>query len=163
MRLSGLSSSTKGLDSTYVISGSYSEDSLLALVEHVEAATGMTARIYGARKALRKITTGVVADSAKEDMYNLGFYGKFNGTEMYRLKQVHTPGTNTFALADNKIWVIAGNDQFIKLVNEGDGLMIEKDATENNDLTQEYVYAQAIGAAVACAEKIGMYTITTSD
>lgn len=158
--IAGISSDTKGLDSTYVVTGSYSEDSLLTLIDHVEAATGKTARILGTRAALRKVTTAVVADSAKEDMYNLGYYGRFNGTDMYALKQVHVPGTNTFAISDSKLWIVAGDDQFIKVVNEGEGLLIERDATLNNDLTQEAFYTQNIGVGVLCAEKIGIYTIT---
>ena len=157
--VNGLSTATYGLDGTYVQSGSYDEDKLLAIIDHVEAATGMKARILGTRTALRKITTGTVADSAKEDMYNFGYYGKFNGTEMYRLNQAHKAGSSAFALNDNKIWVIASDDKFIKVVNEGDGLLLERDASENADLTQEYVYGQGMGVGVVCAAKLGVYTI----
>lgn len=52
---SGLSASTPGLDTTYVVSGTYEEEKLLDLVAHVEAATGMTARIIGTKPALRSL------------------------------------------------------------------------------------------------------------
>lgn len=61
-----------GLDSTYLQTGSYDESKLLDLIDHVEAATGETAAIYGTRKALRKITTATMSDTAKEDVYALG-------------------------------------------------------------------------------------------
>lgn len=160
--IDGMTSATAGLDSTYVVSGVYSEDALLAMIDHVEAATGKKARIYGTRTALRKITTAVVADSAREDMYNMGYYGKFNGTEMYRLSQAHKPGTATFILDDSKVWVLASDDQPVKVVNEGDGLLIEHDPSENADLTQEYIYAQGVGVGVICASKMGVYKFTTS-
>lgn len=157
--INGMSAATYGLDSTYVYTGSYSEEALLELIAHVEAATGETVKLAGTRAALRKITTGVVADSAKEDMYNIGHYGKFNGTDMICLKQAHKKGTSTFALNDNKIWLLAGSDRPIKVVNSGDGLLIERDPSENADLTQEYVYAQDAGVAAICASKIGIFTI----
>lgn len=157
--INGMSKATYGLDDTYVISGSYNEDELLALVAHVEAATGATAKIVGTRAALRKLTTGVESDSAKEDMYALGYYGKWNGVDMVCMKQAHKKGTSTFALDDNKIWVLAGSDKPIKFVNSGDGLLIERNASENADLTQEYVYGQAFGCAAICSAKLGVYTL----
>lgn len=157
--LTGVTANTVGLTSDYVVSGSYSEDDLLKLIDHVEAATGKVARIYGTRTALRKVTTAVVSDEAKSDMYNVGYYGKFNGTEMICLKQAHKADGSTFVLADNVLYVIASDDKPIKMVNEGEGLLIQKEATTNADLTQEYVYGQAYGTAVACASKLGIYTI----
>ena len=68
---SGLSASTPGLDTTYVVSGTYKEEKLLELVAHVEAATGMTARIIGTKPALRKVTSAVMADAAKDSYYNV--------------------------------------------------------------------------------------------
>lgn len=40
------------LDPVYTQSGSYNEDKLLDLIEHIEASTGDTATIVGTRKAL---------------------------------------------------------------------------------------------------------------
>ena len=157
--INGLSTATYGLDDTYVLTGSYKEEDLIALIEHVEAATGKTAKIYGTRTALRKLTTAVQCDSAKEDLYNIGYYGKFNGTDMICLKQAHKPGTSTFALNDNKIWVLAADDQPIKVVNEGDGLLIEGNPNERADLSQEYVYGQGMGIAAVCAAKLGVCTL----
>lgn len=74
-------------------------------------------------------------------------------------KQAHKPGTSTFALNDNKIWVLAADDQPIKVVNEGEGLMIAREATENADLTQEYVYGQGVGVAAICAAKLGVFFV----
>lgn len=157
--INGLSAATYGLDDTYVLTGSYKEEDLIALIEHVEAATGKTAKIYGTRTALRKLTTAVQCDTAKEDLYNIGYYGKFNGTDMICLKQAHKPGTSTFALNDNKIWVLAADDQPVKVVNEGDGLLIEGNPNERADLSQEYVYGQGMGIAAVCAAKLGVCTL----
>lgn len=70
--LSSITSATAGLTSDYVKTGSYSEDTLIDLIQHVEAATGSVARIYGTKKALRKVTTAVTGDLTQSDMYNMG-------------------------------------------------------------------------------------------
>jgi len=158
--IEGLSASTNGLDSTYVYSGSFDEDKLVEIIEHVEASTGMTAKIYGTKSALRKIKGAVASDEANSDMYNLGYYGKFNGTDMICLKQNHKVGSSAFALSANKVWIIASSDQPVKVVNEGQGLLLDKDPTTNADLTQEYIYAQALGCGVICCAKLAVCTFS---
>lgn len=159
--INGLSAATEGLDATYVISGTYSEDKLLALVEHVEAATGKAARIIGTKTALRKLNVAQsTSDHYKDDMYELGHYGRWNGVDVLCMKQAHKPGTNTFALNDNKVWVVAADDRPIKVVNVGDGLLIEHNESENADLTREYVYGQGLAVGVAVAAKLGVATLS---
>lgn len=78
---------------------------------------------------------------------------------MICMRQVHKVGTSVFALDDSKLYIIAGDDKPVKIVNEGEGLLYEGDATANNDLTQEYVYGQTFGVGVVCAEKMGVFTL----
>ncbi len=159
--ISEMSQTTVGLDANYVVAGTGTgdEDALIELIQHVEAATGKEARIYGTKAALRKVSTAVVSDEAKRDLYEMGHYGRFNGTEMICMRQVHKAGSSVFALDDSKLYIIAGDDKPIKIVNEGEGLLYEGDATANNDLTQEYVYGQTFGVGVVCAEKMGIFTL----
>lgn len=154
-----LSANTKGLNDTYVISGSFDENKLQDVIAHVEASTGKTAKIMGTKKALRKVTTAVVSHEAESDMYHVGHYGRFYGTEMVSIKQVHIPGTDNFMLDDNKLYVIAADDKFIKMVNEGEGLLRNNDGSENGDLTMEYTYIQCFGIAIMVNEKLGIYNI----
>lgn len=159
--ISEISKETAGLDQNYVIAGTAAdnEDALITLIQHVEAATGKEARIYGTKAALRKVKNAVVSNEAKSDLYNMGHYGRFNGTEMVCMRQVHKAGTSTFLLDDSKLYIIAGDDKPVKVVNEGDGILYEGDPTANNDLTREYVYGQAFGTGVICAEKLGIFTM----
>ena len=157
----GMSASSAGLNSTYVpTAGSYSENNLVTLIDHVEAATGKTARIVGTRNALRKLNTAVVADAAKDDMYNSGFYGKFNGTDMIRVRNRHKVGTTTFIMPDDKVFVVASDDQPIKFVDEGTALILDKDPTANADLSQEYTYVEKTGCGLVVNGKIGVYSMT---
>ena len=57
----------------YVSSGSYSENDLLDMVAHVEAASGgKTATLIGTKKALRTIAPSVQGIDSQSDLYNMG-------------------------------------------------------------------------------------------
>lgn len=156
--LAGITSNTYNLDSTYVKSGSMDAEALLELVNHVEAATGKKAAIIGTKTAVRKLGSEVTYSAEQNaDLYNKGYIGKFFGTDVIALEQAHTPGTSDFALADDALFVIAADDKPIKVVNEGEGLLIDRDPSVNADLTQEYVYGQGIGVGVICAAKLGYW------
>ena len=156
--LKNITASTAGLNATYVKSGSITESNLLTLVEHVEAATGKKATIYGTKTAIRLLGSAVTtSNEINTDLYNQGYYGKISGVPTYAFAQVHEPGTDTFLLPNDALWVIAADDKPIKVVNEGSGLLIERPYTENADLTQEYIYGQPIGAAAVVASKLGYW------
>lgn len=155
---SGISKTTNLLNDTYVVTGTFDEEALITLVEHVEAATGKTAKIIGTKSALRKISTAEVSDEAKSDLYNVGHYGKFKGVEMTSVKNAHKVGSTEFVLPDNKVWVVAGDDQFIKFVTEGEPLIIERASLDNADLSQEYAYIEKYGCMVVLSGVLGMFT-----
>lgn len=157
--ISTLSANTAGLNSTYVVGGSaFADDALLELIQHVEAATGKTARIYGTKTALMKLSGAQVSEQAKSDLYSAGYYANYYGTDCICMRQSHKAGTDTFALDDKKIYILAGDDRPIKVVNEGEGILHESDMFDNNDLTQEYIYGQAMGVGVAVGQKMGIYS-----
>lgn len=156
----GITATTRGLNSTYVKTGTYSEDTLLTLIQHTEAANEAVATIIGTKTALRKITTATVSDEAKTDLYNMGYYGKFNGTNMIYVPQRHKVGSDDFLLNDNKIVVIAGDEKPIKYVTKGEGILSVTDPLQTPDFTQNYLYAEEAGVGVAFANKLGIYTIS---
>ena len=155
----GITAETAGLNDTYVKTGSFDADVLMDMIAHVEASTGKTATVMGTKKALRKIVDATQSDEAKSDLYNIGYYGKFYGTPLVSVKQAHKINSDEFLMPDNKLWIFAADDKPIKVVNEGEGLLINRDSLENADLTQEYLYAQAYGCGVICNEKMGIYTL----
>lgn len=146
----------------YQVSGTYSEATLLTLIDHVEAATGMTAKILGSRGAVRKINTAVISDKAKDDMYNMGYIGSFNGTPVFALKNGHKIGGTDFILNDTDLYVVAGDDRFIKLVIEGDVTMLMGDPTTKADFSQEFTMLQKYGLAVVLSTAFGVYRMTTA-
>jgi len=158
--IESISAASPGMmSSNYVITGTFDEEKLVELIDRVEAITGKTAKIVGTRAALRKVNTAAVGEVALSSMYDIGYYGKFNGTDMIALKQsVNRDGS--FILSGDRIYVMASDDKPIKFVNEGEGLMIDNPAINNQDLTQEYVYAQAYGLGVLAAAPLGIYNIS---
>lgn len=96
--------------------GSYDEDKLLDLIAHVEAAAGgKTATIVGTKKAVRNLMPSIQSDAFKDDLYNLGYAGKFYGTPVVCTPQRHKVGTTDFVLRDDVLTVVAGDDKPIKV------------------------------------------------
>lgn len=141
--------------------GSFSEASMVSLIEKVEMNNpGKTARIFGTKTALRSLnvsTSNMVGETIKDDYYNMGYMGKFNGTEVFELKNGLKSDGTTKILDDTKLYVIATDEQFIKYYNEGDALIVESKLGDNSDLTQDYTVINTYAVAVELAEKIGLY------
>lgn len=148
----------------FPVAGTYDEDELLELIAHVEAAAGgKTATIIGTKKAVRNLDITPFGDKGKEDLYNLGYAGKFYGTPVVVAPQRHKVGTTEFALDDDILTIIAGDDKPIKCVYEGDPIVLMGDPMTNGDLTQEYLYGEKYGMGIVLAggnAGIGRYEIT---
>ena len=145
--------------------GSYDETALLDVISHVEAASGgKQAVIIGTKKALRHLAPSVQGTDSQSDLYNYGYYGKFYGNPVLMTPQRHKPGTTTFALDDTALTIIAGDEKPIKVVYEGDPIVIPGTPTNNADLTVEYFYGEKYGVGVALAGSntgIGRYVVTS--
>lgn len=144
--------------------GSYDEDDLLDLISHVEAAAnGKQATIVGTKKALRRLKESIQCDGAKDELHNLGYYGKFNGTPIVAIPQRHKVGSTEFVMDDDTITIIAGDDKPIKVVYEGNPIVLMGDPMNNADFTQEYLYGEKYGMGIVLAggnAGIGRYEMT---
>lgn len=155
----GITDQTPGLNSTYVTGGTYDEEAILKLVEHVEAKTGKAATIVGTKAALRKCTSAVLSESAKDDYYRMGFYGKLAGVPMVSIKNRHVAGSDEFIFPDNKLFVIAGDSELIMEVVEGEPVVVETEPTTMSDMTLNYTYMERRGYALVIKDVIGVYTL----
>lgn len=136
----------------FPVAGTYSEDALLDVIAHVEAAAGgKTATIIGTKKALRELRESIQSDGAKEELHNYGFYGKFFGSPCVAMPQRHQIGTTNFVFPDDVLTIVAGDEKPVKFVREGDPLIIMGDPLNNADLTQEYVYMERYGLGLVLA------------
>lgn len=143
--------------------GAYDEDELLDLISHVEAAAGgKTATIVGTKKALRALKDAISGDVANNDLYNLGYVGKFYGTPVVATPQRHKVGSTEFVMDDNVLTIIAGDDKPVKVVYEGSPIVLMGDPMTNADFTQEYLYGEKYGMGIVLAggnSGIGRYEI----
>lgn len=149
---SGATADDLGGVAYFPAAGSYNEDELLELISHVEAAAGgKTATIVGTKKALRALKDAINGDVVKNDLYNLGYVGKFYGTPVVATPNRHKVGTTDFVLADDVLTIIAGDDKPIKFVYEGDPIVLMGDPMQNADFTQEYLYGEKYGLGIVLA------------
>lgn len=132
--------------------GSYNADTLLGIIEHVEAAAGgKPATLVGTKAALRNLQEGIQGNAAKDELHALGYYGTFYGTPCVAVPQRHQVGTTNFVMDDKLITVIAGDEKPIKVVYEGDPLVILGNPIDNADLTHEYLYGEKYGMGIVVA------------
>lgn len=155
-----------GTGNVTVSAGAYDESTLLDMIAAVEASAGgdATATLIGTKKALRKLTPSIQSVSSREDFYNFGFTGKFFGSPVVALPQRYKAGTTTNAFSDTSIAIVAGDAKPVKVVYEGDPLILAGNPLNNADLTQEYVYAEKYGMGIVVAGNnagVGRYDFTT--
>lgn len=144
--------------------GAYSEDVLLDLIAHVEAAAGgKPATILGTKKAIRALAPSIQGEVSKTDLYTNGYYGFYYGTPVVVTPQRHKTNSNEFIFDDKTLTIVAGDDKPLKVVYEGQSTIIPGDPTTNMDLTQEYLYGEKYGIGIVTAggnSGIGRYTMT---
>ena len=149
---SGATAADMGGVAYFPTAGTYDEDDLLDLISHVEAAAGgKTATIIGTKKALRNLKESIQSDGAKDELHNMGYYGKFFGTPCVAVPQRHQIGSTNFVLDDDVLTIIAGDDKPIKVVYEGNPIVLMGDPMTNADFTQEYLYGEKYGMGIVLA------------
>lgn len=159
----GATAAQMGGTTYFPTAGAFDEDALLDLISHVEAAAGgKTATIIGTKKALRSIKESIVSDGMKDELHNMGYAGKFYGTPVVAAPQRHKVGSTDFVLDDNVLTIIAGDDKPLKVVYEGNPIVLMGDPMSNADFTQEYLYGVKYGCGIVLAGNntgIGRYEI----
>jgi hypothetical protein len=160
-----IAKSYTALNAIYGVTGSYNEDKLFDMIQHVEArAGGRKAVVYGTRKALRKISKDLASngsDAMKDKMNTVGYVGTVGGTDLMLLPQAHKVGTDEFFVDDNMLIVVPQNEKLVKVVVEGKTQMIEiADAGTRNDQQMEYLIQKKLGVGVMQSAIYGMYKIS---
>lgn len=156
-----ISETFKGLKDPYKISGTFSEEGLYKIIDHVQADNpDKIAIILGSEQSVRKINgiKGYDSHSAKEDLYNTGVVLHVGQHPVIPMPNAHKLGTDEFIL-DDALYVIAADEKFLKLVHEGDTYMFSKDPTTNEMLQQELYVYQRFGVASVMTRKAGYYEL----
>lgn len=134
-----------------------SDDALIDLVSHVEAATGSEVVIMGTAKALGKIPNAQPSEIAKREKELLGYYGSFHSRGLVEIPQVHKNGTDTFSIADDFLMVIPVSDKPVKVLYEGQATVYDGEAKDNSAEQIEFFYGRKVGVMVLCASKYGYW------
>lgn len=157
-----ISKSYSALNATYGVTGTYNEDVLFDIVQHVEAKSGgRKAVVMGTKKALRKVAKDLVmSDAMKDKMNSVGYIGTVGGTDLVLLPQAHKVGTDEFFVDDNMLLVVPQNEKIVKVVVEGETQMIEvADAGARNDQQMEYLVQKKMGVGAMQSAIYGIYKI----
>lgn len=157
-----IAKSYSSLNQTYGVTGTFDDDALFDMVQHVEAKSGKKAVIMGTRKALRTVTKGLnLSDSMKDDLNKVGYLTTVAGTDLYLLPQAHKIGTDEFLVDDNMLIVVPQDEKLVKVVVEGEALMLETaEAGDRNDQQMEYQLQKSFGVGVIQSAVYGIYKIT---
>lgn len=134
----------------YAKGGSFTEANMIDLLTTVEN-DGAKPKIFGSLQALRNLSMAMTGETIKDDYYNMGYMGKFNGFDCFRISGKNIP--------TNKLYVVGAEEKFIKMFDEGDTLTIPHDFTQTADKTQELQVERTYGVSVVMANKVGVYTI----
>lgn len=157
-----VANSYTALNAVYGVTGTYNEDKLFDMVQHIEARSGgKKAVVMGTKKALRKVSKDLVmSDNMKEKFNQIGYIGTVGGVDLVLLPQAHKVGTDEFYVDDNMLLVIPQGEKLVKVVVEGETQMIEvADAGTRNDQQMEYLVQKKFGVGVMQSAIYGIYKI----
>lgn len=75
---------------------------------------------------------------------------------MVVLPQRHQVNSTEFLFDNDTLTILAGDDKPIKLVREGESIIIPGNPMDNRDLTQEYMYGEKYGLGLVLAANTGI-------
>ena len=154
------------LPSQFAVTGAYTQNQLITLYDHVQAATGSAPVIVGTKAGLATITAGQdvawISENMKNERNATGRVGQYLGMTLVELPVVHKAGTFDFAYDPKQLLVLpTNNERFIKITIEGDDLMkVVEDETANFDMSYEYKYISRFGVKTIFSTAFGVYNIT---
>lgn len=141
-------------------------DRFVKLISDVQLATGGTATIVGTKVALAGLKglgeVDWISEAAKEDVYNTGRIGTFEGTQILELPQAFAVNdTSKYLEDDTKLLILPSNiDKFIKMYYEGVEETREiSEVGDNADDTKEYEFKARFGIVPMTNVRFGTWTI----
>lgn len=154
------------LTAPFSLSSAYNESSLIDMAQHVEAAAGGAGvTVFGTKKSLAKVATDASTKFVSNDMMNqrqkLGYFGTVAGMELREIKQAHDVGTFNWAINDSFLLVVPNvGDKFVKIVNEGDAIIVDQDGSNRADFQMDYTFIMKSGIAVMKSAQYGIFRLS---
>lgn len=148
------------LPDMWTVSGSFDEAEILEACAHIEADAGEV-QFVGTKIALNKLQGKVAlpaSDAMKNERNQKGYVSLWNGYRCVELEQTHKQGTFDFLMANDEIYLIAGETKPVKMAITS-GLINETSGYQNHDMSMEYVYTFQAGVSVVLDKAIGKITL----
>lgn len=147
--------------------GNFDAKQLQKLLNSVKSRNnGSEIVIAGTRTALENLPNVngqnqvvILSDDMKNQINNLGYLQMWRGYKVVEIPQVYDEELKVNMVSDDKLYILATNDKFIKCV-QGDSLIRYESAYDNNDTTTGVRYLTKLGFAGVFSGANGMYKIT---
>ena len=143
------------------VAGAFDKNTMLEIVQKVEAKAGKEAVIYGTKAALAELAgeNGALADAALEEIRHMGYLGVWNGVKVVEIPQFINR-KNELALSDKLLYVIPDGTKIVKLLFEGDVDVIEvADPAVRKDMQFEYMFMRRLQLGVCKSSVYGVYQL----
>lgn len=165
--IAGVASAVNSLGSGWKTTG-FTTKKYAKVVEMVSAANaGQPVYALGTLAALNNILPeeAGLQYGLGDKIAEQGFLDKYLGSRLIPIDQFIVPGTinadiPTLGVPDDKIYLIAA-EQYkpVKVVFEGDSVIVEKDATNTTDKTYGLTIQMKVGVAAVVGSKFGEITL----
>lgn len=143
------------------VDGVPQEDKVLELAKHLEAKTGFKPVVVGSALALYKANPKFLNETDKEIASKQAYAPRFAGLEVLEIPPMHKEGTDEFALGDDELFLIPQTAEgMIKVVNEGEAIIVDNTESVRDDLQLEYLMIQKVGISVVPSSTYGYIKFT---
>jgi hypothetical protein len=155
-------------NSSYNVSGTLNESTLLKIIKRVKGKTGMNVAIYGTQEALGLLTTETVSvtdkmrasDSMRDEFGRNGFLPTWKGIPCVEIPTILVPGTDNF-VSGTELFILPTGLEIMKVIFEGNPLLLDtQGGSIRNDNAIEFMFSQKIGMACLMTKYFGIYEIS---
>ena len=158
------------LPSDMILQTAITTNTVPTIIDHIElvrSVTGKDVLLVGSKVAIGKLQATVdyhlYSDDMKNERYETGMLGKWEGYNVFAIPRVNQLGTRTNILDNTKIYIMPVDQDFkpIKLVVSGDMEFVEDtDTLARKDRTVEAALYYEEGIGVVMSELFGQIKIT---
>jgi hypothetical protein len=167
---SGFIGASQYLPTQFQKTGSFSDANMSDLIQKVRTANGYApVVIAGTKNALKKINGAytaqsfLVSEKMKDEIHQNGILNTYEGIPLMEIPQVFQLNTFEFKLDDNKLFVLPANTKPVKVVREGQTIIVDNPGNGthmNMDMSQEHTVITKYGVVTIFNVAYGCYTLS---
>ncbi|ARF70767.1 hypothetical protein B7C51_25185 (plasmid) [Paenibacillus larvae subsp. pulvifaciens] len=166
--LGGFMGASQYLPPEFVMTGSFVDENMSDLIQRVSTANkNKGVIIAGTRKALKKINSNysgtnsfLLSEKMKDAINQNGVLEVYDGVPLLEIPQVFIPNTFEYRLDDKQLLVLPNSTKPVKVVREGESIIMQSDSTKNMDMSIEHTVLSKWGVAVVFGTAYGAYKLS---